>query len=381
MNKRENTMPDLRGAFPEMPQDCRDALLRAARSVKEENDMIIKRFPMKTILIAALILAVTMTAAIAATETLGWTDFFGDYDGTVVPQAAQEILNATEEKTYQAGSLSFTVRQLLCDGRLAMSAVDIRTADGSDALYCCDPGDVLACNGENGKALASRLGLPENTAYLEAAKTLGLPLYWPRVILQIGEDFSGGEGMEDPLWNADNTMTYFSMAFLDHEKTASADVLPATLLLRVSRLDPETGEEIEASVVRQREAIEIPIHGVIAEKDFTPVEPFIVNGYTLVSVHAEQTVCGLYLDRAFEADEEARKLFESPDTDEWELIDPLWSGVYCRENGVPYPEGMSLTGEFDSKDLPILHFRDMISVDEMPDTLVLQYDERQVVLK
>lgn len=381
MNKREISTPDLRGAFPDMPQDCHDALLRAARSVKEENKTMIKRFPAKAILIAALILAVTMTAAIAATEALGWTDFFFGYYGTVVPQAAQEILNATEEKTYQVGPLSFTVKQLLCDGRLAMSAVDIHTADGSDALYCFDPGDALACNGENGKALAARLGLPEDTTYLEAAKTLGLPLYWPRAILQIGEDFSGGEAMEDPLWNADNTMIYFSMAFLDHEKTAGIDVLPATLLLRVSRLDPETGEEIEASVVRQREAIGIPVRGVIAEKDFTPAEPFTLNGYTLVSVHAEQTVCGLYLDRAFEADEEARKLFESPDSDEWEIIDPLWSAVWRRENGVPYPEGMSLSGEFDSKDFPVLHFRDMISVDEMPDTLVLQYDEQRAVLK
>ena len=73
--------------------------------------------------------------------------------------------------------------------------------------------------------------------------------------------------MEDPLWNADHTMTYFSMAYLNREKTAGTETMPAQLFLFVSRIDPETGEQV--SVIRQREDIEIPVHGVIAEKDGT----------------------------------------------------------------------------------------------------------------
>ena len=47
---------DLREAFQPMPETCRDALMRAARSVKEEKSM--KRNIARTVLITALILAV-----------------------------------------------------------------------------------------------------------------------------------------------------------------------------------------------------------------------------------------------------------------------------------------------------------------------------------
>jgi len=376
----EKDLENLRAAFPEMPADCHDALMRAARSAKEEKK--VKKLTLRTALVAALLIIATMAAALAATDALGWTDFFSVYDGTVVPQAAQDILNATEEKSYQIGPLTFTVKQLLCDGRLAMSTTDIRTADGSPALYCADPGDILGCNGENGRTLAHRLGLPEDTTYLDAAKQLNLPLYWPRAHLNISEENGGGEGMEDPLWNDDNTMTYFSMGYLDKEKTGGLSVLPAEIVFRISRIDPETGEEVADSAILQRESIEIPIHGIIAEKDYAPAEPFTLNGYTLTSVHAEQTVCGLYLDRAFEADEEAKKIYEAADGEKaFDIITELWNGTWVQENGQGFPEGMSLSGEYDDKDYPILHFRDMISVDTMPDTLILEMDNCQVTLK
>lgn len=379
--KRENDFDwDLRTAFPDMPEKCRDAALNAARSVREERKM--KKITLRAALIAALIIVATTTAAMAATDALGWTDFFTLYDNTTVPRAAQEIMNATEAKTYEVGPLTFTVKQLLCDGRLAMSATDIRTTDGSEALYCCDPGDVLGCNGENGEALAKRLGLPESTTYVDAAKQLNLPLYWPRAILIPAEEYDGGEEMEDPLWNEDNTMTYFSMAYLDQDKTKELNALPTEILLRVSMIDPETGEEIESSVIRQREQIEIPVQGVVAEKDYAPVEAFTLNGYTLVSVHAEQTVAGVYLDRVYEADEEAKKIYETAGPDEtFDIVCELWEGTWVQENGQGFPEGISLSGEYDDEDFPLLHFRDMISVDKMPDTLILETASQQVTLK
>ena len=213
MNKHDL---DLRAAFPEMPDDCRTALLFAARSVKEEKKM--KRMTFRTVLIAALLIITTMTAALAATGALGWTDFFKTYYNVEVTKPAQDVLNATPEETWQVGPMTFTLRQLLCDGHLAMAATAIRTTDGSPALYCFDPFDSLGCNGENGVALSQRLGLDPETTYLDAAKQLNLPLYSPRAILDITGEYMDGEGMEDPLWNEDNTVTYFSMAALDLEK-------------------------------------------------------------------------------------------------------------------------------------------------------------------
>lgn len=380
MNSRlEERLNDLKSSFPEMPGGFRQVLMTAARSVKEERKM--KRFTLRTALIAALLIIATMTAALAATDALGWTDFFIRYE-TTVPKAAQEIINATEEKSYQVGPLTFTVKQLLCDGHLTMSTTDIRTTDGSQALYCFDPGESLGCNGQNGNALANRLGLPPETTYTEAARQLNLPLYCPRAILIPAEEYNGGEEMEDPLWNEDNTMTYFSMAYLDQDQAKGLDALPTEILLRVSQIDPETGEEKEDSRISKREPIEIPVQGVIAEKDYAPVEPFILNGYTLVSVHAEQTVAGLYLDRTYEAGEEAKKIFEAADVETaFDIICGLWKGAWVQENGKGFPDGISLTGEYDDKDYPILHFRDMISVDEMPQTLILETDDQQVTLE
>ena len=379
--KRENDFDwDLRAAFPDMPEKCRDAALNAARSVREERKM--KRITLRAALIAALIIVATTTAAMAATDALGWTDFFTLYDNTTVPRAAQEIMNATEIKTYEVGPLSFTVRQMLCDGRLAMAAADIRTADGSDALFCEDPYDILACNGENGKALAKRLNLPEDTTFLDAARQLDLPLYWPQFGFDMDQDYSAGEAMGDHLWNEDNSMTAFFMLYLDQEKTQDMVSLPAVLNFYLARIDLETGEPMADTVVHHQEPIEIPVQGVVAEKDFAPVAPFTLNGYTLLSVHAEQTVAGLYLDRAYEADEEAKKIYETAGPDEtFDIVCDLWEGVWVQENGQGFPEGISLSGEYDDKDFPLLHFRDMISVDKMPDTLILETAGQQVTLK
>ena len=78
MNERETDALDLRGAFPDVPQDCRDALLRAARSAEEEQKMRIKKTPVRVVVIAALILVLTMTAAAAAALGLNPFAWFSD---------------------------------------------------------------------------------------------------------------------------------------------------------------------------------------------------------------------------------------------------------------------------------------------------------------
>ena len=55
MNERDWENLNLRDAFPETPQDCHDALLRAARSAKEEKKVKYVRFSLRTALIAALL--------------------------------------------------------------------------------------------------------------------------------------------------------------------------------------------------------------------------------------------------------------------------------------------------------------------------------------
>ena len=94
MNKREMENLDLKDAFPEMPQDCRDALLRAARSVKEEKNVKYVRFTFKTALIAALLILSMTAVALAASGALGWSDFLGVHFGDhVVPSTAVNAMN------------------------------------------------------------------------------------------------------------------------------------------------------------------------------------------------------------------------------------------------------------------------------------------------
>ena len=355
----------LKNAFPDMPRDCYDALMRAARSVEEEKKM--KKATLRTALVFALIIVSTITAALAASELLGlgWTDFFTQYgDQAIVPKAAQDVLNETPAQTYELGPLTFTVRQLMCDGRLAVSTTDIRTTDGSPALYCIDPYDCLGCNGENGRQLADRLGLPWETTYADAARQLGLPLYWPRAMLEC-EDCEGG--MEDPLWNEDNTMTYFSMAYLTLKEMP--DALPAELLLRVDRFDPETEAEVEGETVRQRAPLQIPVHSETEERTYRPEAPFSASGLTLQSVRAERTIAGVYLYADFTAEE---------GVDFWEVYTSI---RFLDEQGQPFPRGMSLSGYLDTDHLPNVVVGDMAGLEQLPSRMILEVGERRILVE
>ena len=365
MTKQNNQDLPLRDAFPPMPADCYDALMRAARSAKEETNM--KRFTAKTILIAAILAILTMAAALAAGEMLGWTDFFSQYgDQAIVPNAAREIMNETEPQRFELGALTFTLRQLMCDGRLAVSTTDIRTTDGSPALYCFDPYDTLGCNGENGRQLAARLGLPWETTYMDAAKQLKLPLYWCQATLEC-QDYAGGMG--DPLWNDDNTMTLFDMAYL--EMTEMPEKLDAELFLWVATVDSDNVEESAENALRTRVSISVPVHAETEEKTYLPAEPFSACGLTLQSVRAERTIAGAYLYADFTVEE---------GVDLWEV----YTGEHIRflnENGQPFPIGMSLSGSLDEEHFPTVIVGDMIAVDELPAVFIVAVGDARVTVK
>lgn len=365
MKDRNHPELELKSAFPDMPPGCYDALMRAARSAEEETKM--KKFTVRTVLIAAILALITMTTALGATELLGWTDFFTQYgDKTIVPKAAQEIMNETEPQRFELGPLTFTLRQLMSDGRLAVSTVDIRTADGSPALYCFDPHDVLGSNGENGRQLAERLGLPWDTPYVDAARQLGLPLYWCEAGLEC-QAYDGGMG--DPLWNDDNTMTIFDMAYLALEQMPER--LDAELFLWMAQVDPENVEAAAENALRARVPLSIPVHAETEERTYLPTEPFSADGLALQSVRAECTVAGTYLYAVFMVDEgvDIREVYGNEDI------------RFLDENGLPFALGMSLSGYVDMEHLPEFTFGDMIAVEKLPQSLIVAVGEKQVTVK
>ena len=95
--KREMDPLKLRNAFEPMPDGCYNALMKAARSVKEERT--VKRAALRTIAIAACIILAAMAAAVAAGSILGWNDFFKLYHNVAVPQTAQEIMAASQPES------------------------------------------------------------------------------------------------------------------------------------------------------------------------------------------------------------------------------------------------------------------------------------------
>lgn len=364
MKTRELDLSNLKDAFPPMPKDCREALMNAACSVKEEQPM--KRASIRTALIVAALIIVTMAAAIAATQ-LGWVDFYGHYDNVRVPKAAQEALNATAHDTYQVGPLTFTVNQLLADGHIAMSAVEARTTDGSEAL--CGVDDIFDPIGASGDtALLKHFNLSGDTTWVDAAKQLNIPLYGIRALLEIDEEYSAGDAMEDPLWNEDGSIVYFNMPATNKE--AVKDSLPATLYLAVRRYDPETGEEVEKWV--DRKEITIPVGGVLENKTYLPTGDNKLLNFTLESVTAEQTCAGAYLTLNLTADKGMNE------DSLHQLIDAL---TLLDGAGQPLPEGMNLSINPSIEAWPKATIEYLAGVDTLPESIQLKTSDVTLTLK
>lgn len=361
--KRESNPPDLSGAFPEMPQDCKTALLTAARSVKEEQPM--KRASVRTFVIVIAILIAATAIALAAGSLAGWNDFFSGYNGIRVPAQGQAILDATQPKTYAVGPMTFTVKQLLADGHIAMSATDIKTTDGSEALYS---NGAYECIGAGTKVISDKYSLPGDTTWLDAAKALKLPLYDVRAILEIDMQYSSGEAMEDPMWNQDGTATYFSMPFTDASRVPS--VLPATLFLRVAQYDPNTGEEINKWT--SREAIEIPVAGKLESKVYLPVDAQQTNGVKLVSVRADRYATGAYVYAAFSLPADMTE----------DMMHTLYDMVsFCDESGAELPHGISLSSAIHAEGFPAVLLETMLSLDALPAQMQVNIGDSSVLVK
>jgi len=355
--KQDMDKLDLRGAFRQEPQSCHDALMAAARSVKEEQPM--KKASLRTVLIAAAIILATMAAAVAAGSLLGWTDYFGQQYGISVPQTAQRILGeAWNTHSFTLGPVAFTTKELLCDGHIAMASTEIAMTDKEDnALLCADPFDAVGAVGENGRELAQRLGLDPGTTWLEAAQQLGRKLYNVRAILELPAEIDCGTAMEDTLWGQDGQMSYFSMAYPEGELTG--EKIDVQLFLRVAEMDVETGEEKD--VLTSREPLSLYLEAAIDGCAYRGADSFTVDGYRLEGVQAELTPAGLYLMTTFTAPDGAAE------EDVWDLF-----LTWLDENGQPLPMGLSLSEDVNVRSMPTVVYTQMFSVDALPDRLTLR---------
>ena len=366
--KRDHDTINLRDAFPAMPEACHDALMNAARSVKEEEP--VRKASFRAVLIAAIIIVATMAMAVAASGFFGWTDFFADYGADILPETAQRILGESwNTHEFTLGNVTFTARELYCDGYIAMAATEITTADGSEALFAAEPWDPIGANGDNGKQAAARLGVDPKTTWIDAAKQLGKKLYRVRAILEVPEERMGDGGMEDSLYT-ENGLTYFSMAFMNGK--AQGEKVNATLYLAVTEIDLATEEEINKETARQ--AIDIFLEAPMEQLTYTPAEAFAPNGYTLTGVRATLMPAGLYIYADFTAPEGS-----DPNAvyDLWGNETPCWLDA----EGNRYPTGANLSSYLNVENHPNLVYEDMLPLGEMPEKLILQVNDQTVVVK
>ena len=369
--KRDESKLNLQNAFPEMPESCYKALMDAADSVQEEEKM--KKFTIRTALIAAAIMILTVAVAMAATNMLGWSDLF-HHD---IPKTAQDILSATEQKTYQVGPVTFTVNELLTDGHMALCTSTSGMSDGSAAVMAAELYDPIGACGENGRALAEKWKLDPRTRWIDAAHMMNVPFYRVNVFMEVPEGYHDGEDMGDALWDENGNCVSFYMASLNHLKVG--DILPVKLHFIVSQYDPQsiepqdvmenvTAEAAELNLWEETFEIALTVPESIASKTYFPAEPYAFeNGMTLNAVKAELTVAGAYVTGQFTL----RDGFDFEEAYHGELI-------FRSEDGNEIPWGMAESGFIKYDQLPLVEWGAMLNLETLPDGLGVQLGNEAV---
>ena len=367
--KRDESQLNLRNDFPEIPESCYRALMDAANSVQE--DVKVKKFTVRAALIAAAIMMLTVAVSLAATNMLGWTDFLKDNNDVAVPDVAVQNMRVADAESWQVGPCSFTVREQLADNHIAVSAIAIQMTDNSKALFMPigDVTDRIGC-ASSSKAMAEALGINPDTTWGEAAKQLNVPLYAARALIEVDASVDGGEAMEDPLWEADNSIVYFNMPMLNSDAVGSS--IPVRYYLRVNEVNPDSGETVQSWVDHDHTA-EIAVQPMVAEKTY-----HVDNGATLfnmpvINVSAQQYVTGTYVKIT------VSKVGTVSDMDFGEAF-------FTDDNGIRIPEGMSLsscittdTGDWDTA--TTITFEYMLGIDQIPDSMNLVFDNTTIPLK
>ena len=363
--KRDMENLNLRDTFKATPDKCRDALMTAARSVREEEP--VRRISFRAVLIAACIILATMAIAIAATKTLGWADFFEIIygDTNVITKEAQAIMDNTEKQTVTVGPVSFTVQSLFADEQQAMATTLITTVDGSRALFVTEfYGNDYAVgdNEEFGEALAKLYGVDPETTWIDTAKKLNCPLYRVAATLHGKDPYDYGGGMLGDLYDEEGNLVYFSTRDMYMPDGSSyplrADPVPMELWVQVNEIDLETGDEIHVGHTVMD--VQVPMSLQSEPAEYRIPEDYVVFGLHLDSVKATKTAAGVYLYVDF-TDQDGMKYRKN-------YMYPVWTD----ENGEEYPDGLIMSYYIDTDQWPQVSVNSMIAADSIPERIWFQ---------
>ena len=360
--KRETDPLKLRNAFETMPDGCYNALMKAARSVKEEKP--VKRTAFRTAVIAACIILAAMAAAVAAGSILGWNDFFKLYHDVAVPQTAQEIMAASQPESFQLGDIVFTVRERYSDAYLAMITTEAHLAEGVTGIITADaPFDPISAYGDNSAAVAARLGVDPGMTWAEAARQLNVPLYSVTAMLEVPEALCGSEAFADPLFNEDGSLSYFSLQPLNG--TADAAQLVCQVWLRVERENLDDPEH-PMNEWKAYEPLSIAVQPTLDAREYAvPAEAQTQGNFTLESVQAQLTPSGVHLIAVFAAQAGAT---------EEKAYERLREVRFVQPDGSEYPTGMNLSGGISNLDhWPQVEVKQMIGTEKIPERIGMSF--------
>lgn len=317
-----------------------------------------------------------LPGAAAADSLPGWTDLMKDY-GVSVPREAENAMNPSVPMSFQAGPLTLNVRQLLCDGHMAMLTGDVTVTEGGEALflnYYWDAEEPMAIN-ESGERLAGVMGLPEGVSWAQAAALTRLPVYQVEAWLEVAPDLDAGERMEDMMWAVDGRGVCFCQTYL--KSWAVGEMLSAEICLYASAWDPETGER--TSSYEGRFAVELPVLPAAEERVYRPDTPLTVDGISLNTVLARRCLTGMYLEARFTADEEIRAVYLDRDA-RLQAMGSLFQAQWMSLDGEMYPMGMYLLTAPDAEEWPCVTLLNCLSVEQLPDALMLRLGEAEATL-
>lgn len=329
------------------------------RGFTEEKKPIIA-VSRRTAILFAIIVVSTMAVALAAGSIFGWVDFLKTYDNTTISQTAQDIMQNSMPVSWKVGDIVFTVQEQYADPHLAMISVEGRLDDGRQGLVCTDPFEPIGAYGENSAAVARRIGVDPSITWAEAAKELGLPLYCISALLNDVE-YAYGEMMGDPMYNEDNSVSYFSMQPLNGKAASKAIQCKVCLMVKKVNIDDP---EDDANVQVEYKDLLIDLQPIVSTGEYMiPENTKVQEMFELESIHADLTPSGLYFTAVLTALEGATQDQALGSLDQIELIQP---------NGEAYLSGISYSsGIYNLNYWPKIYVEKTISIDHVPNTIGL----------
>ena len=367
MKSDHEIMKSIRAAIDDCTKEIDNApslQYQIARKAKGEEPVVKKIST--TVVLVAVLLAITVVALAAGSLIFGWVDFYKDGYNVDVPDAARQVMTNNDQDIVTLGPATFTVREKYIDPWTALTSTVVTLNNSSNALLTGDdPFDPIGANGENGRVVAQRLGVDPMITWAEAAKKLNLTLYSVRAQLEVPEELSDGEVMEDVMFNEDGSVTCFCMPLLNG--TAKGESIDCQIFLRVLEVNVDEPEN-QPDSQRITQPIRIPLQMPSETHTYEVTQEFPEAGLTLTGIRAELTPAGVYLFADLTA-HEGMTLDDYADNGQW--VPVLYSA-----DGKRYGGGLNLSVYEETENWPQLTLMRLHSMDSIPDTMifVLEHD-------